>query len=171
MANINGANIELVRRGKGRPILSLHPHIGLHGSDAFIARLAEHAEVIVPSHPGYGHSDLPAGMSTVDDIAYLYLDLLEALNLREVTVVARNREATALFAWNPYMYNPKLKARLHRIRVPALFLWGEADRFAPVEYGEAHSKLIPGARFELVKDAGHFPHIEQAQRVARRMVE
>jgi len=249
MATINGANIELVRRGKGRPILFLHPHIGLHGCDAFIAQLSEYGEVIVPSHPGYGHSDLPPGMSSVDDMSYLYLDLLDALNLREVTVVgaslggwlaaeiatksteriarlvmigalgvkvgpreksdivdifatargrweelsfrdvnywqrdyeklsedeltviARNREATALFAWNPYMYNPKLKYRLHRIRVPVLFLWGEADRFAPPEYGKAYSALIPGARFELVSEAGHFPHIEQAERVARRIAE
>jgi pimeloyl-ACP methyl ester carboxylesterase len=249
MVTINGANIELVRRGKGRPILFLHPHIGLHGSEALIARLAEHAEVIVPSHPGYGHSDLPQGMSTVDDMSYLYLDLLDSLNLRELTVVgasfggwlaaeiatktieriarlvmmgavgvkvgpreksdvvdifatprsrweeltfrdvkywqrdyealsedeltviARNRETTALFAWNPYMYNPKLKSRLHRIRVPALFLWGEDDRFAPPEYGKAYSALIPGARFELVSQSGHFPHIEQAERVARRIVE
>src|SRR5881227_2924404 len=87
MVTINGANIELVRRGKGRPILFLHPHIGLHGADAFIAQLSEYGEVIVPSHPGYGHSDLPAGMSTVDDMSYLYLDLLDALDLREVTVV------------------------------------------------------------------------------------
>src|SRR5258708_33977062 len=86
MVNINGANIELVRRGKGRPILFLHPHIGLHGSDAFIARLAEHAEVLVPSHPGCGHSDLPPAMSTVDDMAYLYLDLLDSLNLSDGTV-------------------------------------------------------------------------------------
>jgi pimeloyl-ACP methyl ester carboxylesterase len=249
MVNVNGANIELVRRGKGRPILFLHPHIGLHGSDALIARLAEHAEVIVPSHPGYGHSDLPQGMSTVDDMSYLYLDLLDSLNLRELTVVgasfggwlaaeiatkttqrisrlvmmgavgvkigpreksdivdifatprnrweeltfrdvkhwqrdyealsedeltviARNRETTALFAWNPYMYNPKLKERLHRIRVPVLFLWGDADRFAPLDYGRAYSALIPGARFEIVAEAAHFPHIEQAERVARRIVE
>src|SRR5438045_8621233 len=87
MVSINGANIELVRRGKGRPILFLHPHIGLHGSDALIARLAEHGEVFVPSHPGYGHSDLPPGMSTVDDMAYLYLDLLDQLNLREATLL------------------------------------------------------------------------------------
>ena len=86
-------------------------------------------------------------------------------------MIARNREATALFAWNPYMYNPKLKARLHRIRVPVLFLWGEADRFAAPEYGKAYSALIPGARFEVVGEAGHFPHIEQAERVARRIVE
>jgi pimeloyl-ACP methyl ester carboxylesterase len=69
------------------------------------------------------------------------------------------------------MYNPKLKSRLHRIRVPALFLWGEDDRFAPPEYGKAYSALIPGARFELVSESGHFPHIEQAERVARRIVE
>src|SRR5262249_11740285 len=83
----NGANIECLRRGQGRPILFLHPHIGLHGSDALIARLAEHGEVIAPSHPGYGHSDLPPGVSTVDGLAYLYLDLREELKLRDVTLV------------------------------------------------------------------------------------
>jgi pimeloyl-ACP methyl ester carboxylesterase len=249
MLSVNGAKIELLRRGKGRPILFLHPHIGLHGSEALIGELAEHGEVIVPSHPGYGHSDLPKGMSSIDDMAYLYLDLLEALDLREVVavgaslggwlaaeiatktserlsrlvmigalgvkvgprdrsdivdifatprsrwetlsfhdpkfaqrdydamsedelaVVARNRESTALFAWNPYMYNPKLKQRLHRIRVPVLFLWGAADRFAPPEYGRSYCAAIPGATFELVPEAGHFPHIEQPQAVARRIAE
>src|SRR5436853_208532 len=131
MVTINGANIELLRRGQGRPILFLHPPIGLHVSEAFIAQPSE----------------------------------------VELTVIARNREAIALFAWNPYMYNPKVKHRLHRIRVPTLFLWGEADRFAPPEYGRAYSALIPGARFELVSEAGHFPHIEQAERVARRIRE
>ena len=42
--------------------------------------------------------------------------------------VARNREADARFAWSPYMHNPKLKGRLHRIRMPTLLLWGTADR-------------------------------------------
>ena len=249
MLNVNGASIELLRRGKGRPILFLHPHIGLHGSDAFLNQLSEHGEVIAPSHPGYGHSDLPKGMSSVDDMAYLYLDLLETLGLRDVVVVgaslggwlaaeiatktserlsrlvmigavgvkvgprdesdildifatprsrwetlsfhdpkfaqrdydamsedelavvARNRESTARFAWNPYMYNPKLKGRLHRIRVPVLFLWGASDRFAPVEYGKAYCAAIPGAAFEVIEEAGHFPHIEQPQRVARRIAE
>jgi pimeloyl-ACP methyl ester carboxylesterase len=95
----------------------------------------------------------------------------ESLSEDELTVIARNREATALFAWNPYMYNPKLKYRLHRIRVPVLFLWGAGDRFAPLEYGKAYSALIPGARFELVPQAGHFPHIEQPDYVARRIAE
>ena len=48
---------------------------------------------------------------------------------------------------------------------------GDADRFAPLDYGRAYSALIPGARFEIVSEAAHFPHIEQAERVARRVVE
>jgi pimeloyl-ACP methyl ester carboxylesterase len=93
----------------------------------------------------------------------------DAMSEDELAVVARNRESTALFAWNPYMYNPKLKARLHRIRVPVHFLWGASDRFAAPEYGRAYCGAIPGATFELVDEAGHFPHIEQPQAVARRI--
>src|ERR1700704_2025622 len=84
---IAGANIEILRRGKGRPLLFLHPHIGMHGSQALIEALARHAQVIAPSHPGFGHSELPKGMATVDDMSYLYLDLLEKLDLREVVVI------------------------------------------------------------------------------------
>ena len=84
---IAGANIEVLRRGKGRPILFLHPHIGMHGSQRFIELLAREAQVIAPSHPGFGHSELPRGMSTVDDMSYFYLDLIEQLNLRDLVVV------------------------------------------------------------------------------------
>src|SRR5260221_13567313 len=84
---IAGANIEIFRRGKGRPVLFLHPHIGMHGSEAFIERVARHAQVIAPSHPGFGHSELPKGMSTVDDLSYFYLDLIEELGLRDLVVV------------------------------------------------------------------------------------
>src|SRR5947209_9223439 len=87
MLDINGARIEVTRQGTGRPILFLHPHIGVHGSEALIARLAQRAEVIAPSHPGFGHSELPKGMSTVDDMSYLYLDLLEKLDVHEAVLI------------------------------------------------------------------------------------
>src|SRR5258708_16382769 len=83
---IAGANIEILRRGKGRPVLFLHPHIGMHGSGPFIERLARHAQVIAPSHPGFGHSELPRGMASVDDMSYFYLDLIEPLDLRDLVV-------------------------------------------------------------------------------------
>ena len=110
MLSINGAKIELVRRGRGRPILFLHPHIGLHGSESFLNQLSEDGEVIVPSHPGYGHSDLPKGMSTIDDMSYLYLDLLEALGLRDVVVVG-----ASLGGWLAAEIATKTSERLSRL--------------------------------------------------------
>ncbi|MGH6981178.1 MAG: alpha/beta fold hydrolase [Stellaceae bacterium] len=59
------------------------------------------------------------------------------------------------------MNNPKLKGRLHRIQIPALILWGDSDRIVTTDYGRRFAELIPGAAFDLVPGAGHFPHIEQ----------
>ena len=88
----------------------------------------------------------------------------------EVTVAARNRETTAFYAWSPYMHDPKLKARLHRIRIPALVLWGAADRLVSESYGRAFAAAVPGATFEPVPGAGHFPYIEQPKLVAERVL-
>ena len=45
----------------------------------------------------------------------------------KLTVVARNVESLARFCWEPFMHNPKLKRRLHRIKVPTRLIWGEHD--------------------------------------------
>jgi pimeloyl-ACP methyl ester carboxylesterase len=37
-------------------------------------------------------------------------------------------------------------------------------------YGRAFAAAIPGARFELIDKAGHFPHIEQPQLFAERVL-
>ena len=75
--------------------------------------------------------------------------------------MARNREAAALYAWSPYMHDPKLKQRLHRIRIPTLVLWGTADKLIDESYGRAFCAAIPGAKFEAIEGAGHFPHLER----------
>jgi pimeloyl-ACP methyl ester carboxylesterase len=87
----------------------------------------------------------------------------------EVFVRLRNRESTVLFGWSPYMYNPKLLGRLHRIKVPTLVLWGASDKIAPADYGRAFARAIPGARFETIERAGRFPHIEQPDDFAKRI--
>jgi pimeloyl-ACP methyl ester carboxylesterase len=79
----------------------------------------------------------------------------------EVTIVARNLESFARFCWDPYMHNPKLRQRLHRVNVPTLLIWGDKDSITSPAYGEAYAKLIPGAKFSLVPGAGHYPHIEK----------
>jgi pimeloyl-ACP methyl ester carboxylesterase len=92
----------------------------------------------------------------------------KSMPVEDVKRAARNREALARFAWSPYMHDPKLKARLYRIRVPTLFLWGAADRIVSEAYGRAYCAAVPGARFELIERAGHFPHVEAPEAFADR---
>jgi len=243
---VNGISIETIDRGQGRTILFLHPGIGIEPDAPVLAELARGGRVLAPTHPGFGNSQLPKGMSTVDDLSYFYLDLLDQLDLRDVLVIgvglggwiaaeiavknsarlshlvmanaigikvgdretrdivdiwsllpeevdalayadpalaqrdykslpeaqslaaARNREANGRFCWSPYMHNPKLKGRLHRIKLPTLFLWGTADRIIRDGYGRAYCAAIPGATFETIERAGHFPHVEQPAEFARR---
>lgn len=80
-----------------------------------------------------------------------------------LAVIARNTETTARFCWNPYMHNPKLKHRLHRIGVPTLLIWGEQDGIVKPDYAKGYAALIPGAKLSLVKEAGHLPHMEQPE--------
>src|SRR5215467_7682593 len=104
---VNGARIELIDRGHGRPILFLHPHIGLDSSAPVLALLAEGGRLIAPSHPGFGHSERPAGITTVDDLAYFYLDMMDELDLRDAVVVG-----VSLGAWIAAAIAVKSTARM-----------------------------------------------------------
>ena len=245
---VNGTRIDLIERGSGKPLLFLHAENGIEPARAAIDELAKGARVIAPTHPGYGRSELPKGMRTVDDLSYFYLDLLDQLDIADLTVVgvslgawiaaevavknaarmarlvmanavgvkvsdretrdiadifaltepeyiaiaycdpkagtrdyktlpdaevlaaARAREATARFAWNPYFHNPRLKSRLHRIKIPTLFLWGMSDRMLSEAYGRAYCEMIAGARFEGIERAGHFPDHEQPKVFAEKVL-
>jgi pimeloyl-ACP methyl ester carboxylesterase len=85
----------------------------------------------------------------------------DAMQDSEIVTYARNRDALCLYTWNPLLYNPQLKGWLRRIDVPTLVLWGAHDGIVSPDYGRAYAKLIPGARFELIENAGHQPEIEQ----------
>jgi pimeloyl-ACP methyl ester carboxylesterase len=87
----------------------------------------------------------------------------------EIAGIARGREAFARFGWKPYMHNPRLKHWLHRIDIPTLLLWGERDGIVSTAYGEAWRTEIPGARMEVITNAGHFPHWEQTQEFVERL--
>ena len=243
---MNVIALEIEARGSGKPLLFLHPEIGMDRAGPALDALAKGARVIAPTHPAYSKPETPLGFNTIDDIAYLYLDLLDQLDLREVYVVglgiggwiaaeiavkntqrlaklvlvdafgvkhgdretrdiydmwfvtdadlqkvfyfnqelaardlsklpedelfaiARAREASSRYGWRPYMHNPKLKGRLHRIKLPALVLWGAEDKIVAPAYGKAYAAALPNAKFETIDKAGHFPHVEQVQEFARR---
>jgi pimeloyl-ACP methyl ester carboxylesterase len=73
--------------------------------------------------------------------------------------------ATGKFLWP--IPDKGLKKRLHRIRVPTLLIWGKDDRIVPPVYAEEFARRLPGARAAIVDQAGHAPHLEQPETVAR----
>jgi pimeloyl-ACP methyl ester carboxylesterase len=235
-----GARIEVTRQGKGRPVLVLHSEDAYETGSDLIDTLAKKREVIQFKMPGYGKSGPPGDLRSIDDISYLYLDILDQMDLKKVTIlgfsvggwlaaemasksceriqkliltgalgvkfggpyvrdiediyyntkekvqalkfhdtakdpdadmlsynerqsmaVARRREIIAKFCWEPYFHNPSLKARLARISVPTLVVWGANDGMTRPKYGRAYAKQISGARYTEIPRAGHYPHVEQ----------
>src|SRR5712671_847605 len=53
------------------------------------------------------------------------------------------------------------------IRVPVLVTSGAHDFLWPSEIGRQVAALIPGARFAVMEDAGHFPHLQAPQSLVR----
>lgn len=87
------------------------------------------------------------------------------------TAAAANQRTLAVYAGDPYMHDPKLAVRLHRIDLPVLVLWGEHDGVTPLAYGREFARLIPGARFVPVADSAHFPFVENPGAVFAELAE
>jgi len=232
---VGGTRIRLLRGGKGPPLLFLHGASGQVGWLPFLERLSRNFDVLAPEHPGFGSSDDPPWLDRTSDLAYFYLDLMEALDLRGVHLMGtslggwiaaelsvrntarlasltlvcavgiapdgmtmsdvfrmsaqenarrfyvdpertkarlerlasadaqtlvRNRSTVVRLGY-PRFLNPHLAKWLHRIDVPTLLLWGEADGLVPVPFGEAYRRAIPGAKLVIIPSAGHAPFEEQ----------
>jgi pimeloyl-ACP methyl ester carboxylesterase len=72
---------------------------------------------------------------------------------------------TGKFVWP--VADRGLKNRAHRITAPTLIIWGKADRIISPAYAKEFATRIAGARIELVDNAGHLPHLEQPESVAK----
>lgn len=92
MMQLNGIDITYTERGAGRPFLVLHGGGGPQTVTAFADRLAEEcpAHVITPVHPGFGGTARPDTLTTIGQLARLYIALLDRLNLDDVTVVGNS---------------------------------------------------------------------------------
>src|SRR5260370_2652986 len=84
---VQGIELEVVRRGTGRPILALHGVDTIDPEAAFLDLLGRHGEIVAPSSPGFGHSPRPKDFDTVYDLVHLYLEVLETLPCDKVTLL------------------------------------------------------------------------------------
>lgn len=91
---VRGTRIRMFRGGKGPPLIFLHGASGHVGWLPFLDRLSESFDVLAPEHPGFGASDDPPWLDHTCDLAYFYLDLIDALKLDGVHLIG-----TSLGGW------------------------------------------------------------------------
>ncbi|HTJ24748.1 MAG TPA: alpha/beta fold hydrolase [Candidatus Limnocylindria bacterium] len=87
---VDGCATSYLRGGTGPPLLFLHGSGGVAAWLPWMDRLAERYDVIIPDHPGWGRSEMPAWLDTIHDLAYFYLDFIEALGLAQVDLVGNS---------------------------------------------------------------------------------
>jgi pimeloyl-ACP methyl ester carboxylesterase len=87
--SVRGCRIRLMRGGAGEPLIYLH---GASGASwlPFLQRLAGNFDVIAPEHPGFGESDTPDWLDNIHDLAYFYLDLFDALEVKDAHLVGNS---------------------------------------------------------------------------------
>lgn len=89
----------------------------------------------------------------------------------QLDVMLKQRFTAAKFGWQPRWLNPDLEKWLHRIKLPALVIWGEQDKIMPPAYAPLWRERLPDARLVMIDKCGHLPHVEHAVLVARHVCE
>jgi pimeloyl-ACP methyl ester carboxylesterase len=79
-------------RGSGPAVLLIHGGAGPQSMTGFADLLAERhsVRVLTPVHPGFGGTARPEELTSTGQLAELYLNLLDALDLHDVTVVGNS---------------------------------------------------------------------------------
>ena len=88
----------------------------------------------------------------------------------EESALARTRLSWAMGATGKFIWpipDKGLKKRIHRIQAPTLLVWGQEDRLVPLVYAEEFARRLPRTRTEVVKNAGHAPHLERPEATAQ----
>jgi pimeloyl-ACP methyl ester carboxylesterase len=83
----------------------------------------------------------------------------------------RDMAALARYAWVPYLNDPKLERRLHRVAAPTLVLWADDDRVMPIEHGRRYAERIPDATLRVIEDCGHAMYFERPDAFADAVTE
>ncbi|HKD70180.1 MAG TPA: alpha/beta hydrolase [Candidatus Binataceae bacterium] len=83
---VGGAKIEVLKGGRGRPLVALHSIEGSMGWQPMHQQLAAHFTVYVPTHPGYAGSERPPGLESFIDLARFYPWILQELNIGKATL-------------------------------------------------------------------------------------
>src|SRR5438105_2919296 len=82
---VNGRATVLMHAGQGTPLVYLHSTLGESAMWLpFYQKWAKEFRVLVPTHPGFGKSGGFDQIDTIEDMAFHYVEMFDALGLDEV---------------------------------------------------------------------------------------
>jgi pimeloyl-ACP methyl ester carboxylesterase len=110
VVKVADVELELFESGQGAPVLFLHGGEGFDQRQPFVAPLAAKRRLIAPSHPGFGKSSLPEWLDSIDDIAHIYLELMDTLGLDKIDLVG-----CSIGGWIAAEMATKSPERVHRL--------------------------------------------------------
>ena len=92
-----------------------------------------------------------------------YADIALSLQPTEqqLDTMLKNRFTATKLGWQPRWFNPDLEKWLHRIKLPALILWGDDDKIMPPDYARLWRERLPDARLVMIEKCGHVPQVEK----------
>jgi pimeloyl-ACP methyl ester carboxylesterase len=91
----------------------------------------------------------------------------DELSDEQLERLVQAEQTSALYYWEPYMCNPKLRRRLDAVKIPCAVIWGASDRMVTPDYGRAYAQSLGNAEFSVVEGSGHCPYIERAEEFCR----
>ena len=138
---VAGHPVSTYEVGEGPTLLFLHGAGGISDSfpggeaSPFMLELAGSFRVLAPEHPGFGATERPRWLGDMNDLAYFYLDYLEARGLSQVHLVGHS-----MGGWLAMEMAVRNTSRLASLTLAAsagikvkgvpsgdLFLWGRQE--------------------------------------------
>ncbi|MDO0925322.1 alpha/beta hydrolase [Streptomyces sp. TG1A-8] len=92
VSSMGPVDVTLQDRDRTRPFLLLHGGGGPATMTGFADLLAErtHSRVLLPTHPGFCGTPRNSALTSVSDLAKVYVAMLETLDLSDVTVIGNS---------------------------------------------------------------------------------
>ena len=130
------ATADVARRGRANA-----------ASAPYLDALAAHFEIILPTHPGFYGSPHHRRVGSVDDLAYLYLDLIDDFGLDDLTVMG-----FSMGGWLALEMATKSCARLQQLVL--------VDAVG-VKFTDRETRQFPDI-FAMAQDAGGPAHVPRS---------
>lgn len=117
--SVAGRRTQLLRGGKGRPLVYLHSIVGETIWLPFHQGLSREFEVIAPASPGFAMSEDAEGSDDIEDVVFHYLDLFAELGLERFHLVG-----ASLGGWIAAEFALRYPERIdHLVLANACGLW------------------------------------------------